>query len=103
MNENLNFGQAVEAAKQGKLIARQGWNGKGMFVFQRPEAKVPVSIVKSLPDSVKNYYSNKFNDEPEYEAIFTAYFCMKAADDTIVNGWLASQTDMNAEDWTVLN
>lgn len=27
MNENLNFGQAIEALKQGKVVARKGWNG----------------------------------------------------------------------------
>lgn len=29
----MKFGEALEAAKEGKLIARSGWNGKGMFVF----------------------------------------------------------------------
>jgi hypothetical protein len=29
-------GQAIEALKQGKLVQRKGWNGKGMFIFQRP-------------------------------------------------------------------
>lgn len=33
----MKFGEALEAVKEGKLIARSGWNGKGMFVFQRPE------------------------------------------------------------------
>ena len=33
----MNFGEAIEAVKNGALIARAGWNGKGMFVFQRPE------------------------------------------------------------------
>ena len=33
MNEQLNFGQAIEALKQGKRVARQGWNGKSMFLF----------------------------------------------------------------------
>ena len=32
-NENLNFGKAVEALKQGKMVTRAGWNGKGMFLF----------------------------------------------------------------------
>ncbi|WP_262482542.1 DUF2829 domain-containing protein [Bacteroides neonati] len=32
---------------------------------------------------------------------FTAYLCMKAADGTIVNGWLASQSDMLANDWMI--
>ena len=35
--ENLNFGQAIEAAKQGKKVARQGWNGSGMFAYIVPE------------------------------------------------------------------
>jgi hypothetical protein len=33
MTENLNFGQAIEAMKQGKRVARAGWNGKGMSVY----------------------------------------------------------------------
>lgn len=100
----VNFGTAVEAAKQGKLIAREGWNGKGMFVFQRPEDELPVDFiiekVKSLPAAFKNFYSaNTHNGNP---VKFTAYLCMKAADGTVVNGWLASQTDILAEDWVIL-
>lgn len=33
----MKFGEALEEVKKGALIARAGWNGKGMFVFQRPE------------------------------------------------------------------
>lgn len=33
---------------------------------------------------------------------FDAYLCMKAADNTIVNGWLASQSDMLADDWVII-
>ena len=29
----MNFGQAIEELKQGKKVARRGWNGKGQFVF----------------------------------------------------------------------
>lgn len=54
----MKFGEALEAVKEGKLIARSGWNGKGMFVFQRPEdwlsTDMIVNRVKSLPDSFKN-------------------------------------------------
>ncbi len=35
MVENQNFGQAIEALKQGKRVARQGWNGKGMFTTDK--------------------------------------------------------------------
>lgn len=41
----MKFGEALEAVKEGKLIARSGWNGKGMFVFQRPEEKMLTIIL----------------------------------------------------------
>jgi hypothetical protein len=110
--KNLNFGQALEAVKEGKLIAREGWNGKGMFVFQRPADEIPVQTVienvKSIPDSVKLFLHNKYKHDyvgtsgEVFKTKFTAYLCMYAADGSIVNGWLASQTDMLAEDWQIL-
>jgi len=113
--ENLSFGAALEVAKAGGRIARQGWNSKGMFVFMRPAHELHISVVveaeKSLPQSVKDYYAQDVTDEKgvrNYPADkndtvkFTAYLCMKAADGTIVNGWIASQTDMLSNDWTIL-
>lgn len=111
--ELLSFGEALEAVKQGKLVTRKGWNGKGMFIFQRPADELHVSFVakdiKSLPQSVKDYYyrdcvddNGKPLDLDKDDVVkFTAYLCMKAADGTIVNGWLASQTDMLSEDWMI--
>lgn len=111
VSNGLDFGWAICALKAGKLVTRAGWNGKGMFLFIRPADELSVDMivnkVKSLPDSVKKY----FNDTTSYglpglpanldeaKVKFTAYICMKAADGTIVNGWLASQTDMLSEDW----
>ncbi len=115
MNENLNFGQAIEALKQGKRVARKGWNGKGMFIFMRPADELHVAFVakdiKSLPQSVKDFYyqdcvddnGNELDLEKDDVVKFTAYLCMKAADGTIVNGWLASQSDMLSEDWMILD
>ena len=104
MTTNLNFGQALEAVKQGKLISREGWNGKGMFVFQRPADELdPLFIiekVKSLPEAYKNTLKNVTFQEGE-KIKFGAYLCI-AADNSIVNGWLASQTDMLANDWCIL-
>ena len=39
--ENLNFGQAIEAAKQGKRVARAGWNGRNQFAYIVPAASYP--------------------------------------------------------------
>lgn len=102
--EGLDFGWAICALKAGKLVTRKGWNGKGMFLFIRPADELPeqmvIDQVKSLPKSLKDYYKQSpISNQNEGSIRFTAYICMKAADGTIVNGWLASQTDMLAEDW----
>lgn len=102
--KDMSFGQAISYAKEGKRIARAGWNGKGMFVFQRPGDKLPfhvISQVKSLPDSVKSFLLSLPHEQVAVE--FSPYLCMYAADGSIVNGWLASQTDMLATDWCVLD
>lgn len=109
------FGQALESIKHGFRVTRKGWNGKGMFIFMRPADELHVGFVakdiKSLPQSVKDYYHQDCVDEngkplelaKDDVVKFTAYLCMKAADGTIVNGWLASQTDMLSEDWMLFN
>lgn len=97
----MKFGEAIEATKQGKRVQRSGWNGKGMFIFQRPADVLAgdfIPKVKSLPESVKLFLADQKRDVE-----FLAYFCLYAADGKIVNGWLASQTDMIAEDWTILD
>jgi len=111
----MNFGEALELLKDGQMVARTGWNGKNMFIFMRPADELHISFVakdiKSLPQSVKDYYAQDLLDEngQPFEPLdndvvkFTAYLCMKAADGSIVNGWLASQSDMLSEDWIIFN
>jgi hypothetical protein len=91
MQENLNFGQAIEALKSGIKVARNGWNGKNMFLYYVPANKYPYSteIGKSIADEQGNV---------EYGA----YIAMKTAQGNVVP-WLASQTDVLAEDWNILN
>lgn len=108
-----SFGQALASLKHGRLVFRAGWNGKGMFIFMRPADELHVSFVateiKSLPQGVKDYFAQDLVDgegnplelKSDDNVKFTAYMCMKAADGTIVNGWLASQTDMLANDWMI--
>lgn len=101
MENNLNYGQAIEALKQGKKVSRKGWNGKGMFIFRRPSDTLKkdfIHKVKSLPEEVK-----KFLIEQNRDIDFLDYLCMWSADGKVVNGWLASQTDMLSNDWCVLD
>lgn len=77
-----------------------------MFVFMRPGDELPtwmiVNNVKSLPESFKKWVAKKSGYAPSDKIKFTPYICLKAADNSIVNGWLASQTDMLADDWEIL-
>lgn len=82
----MNFGHALELIKRGEKVARKGWNGKGMFLFLA---------------TGKEFESENFGDKlPE---IINDVICMKTAQNTICIGWLASQTDMLAEDWELIN
>jgi hypothetical protein len=113
IGEPGSFGQALKSIQRGNLVTRKGWNGKGMFIFMCPADELNVGFVakeiKSLPQRVKDYYyqdcidenGNPIDLEEDDIVKFTAYICMKSADGTIVNGWLASQTDMLADDWMI--
>ena len=75
MTNAMNFGQAIEVLKQGKKVARAGWNGKGMHLeLQRPDAHSKMTL---------------------------PYIYMYTAQGDNVP-WLASQTDMLSEDWTTV-
>lgn len=86
-----SFGEAIKALKEGKKVQRKGWNGKGMFLFL-----VPGSTFKVNREPLLSIY-------PEGTDInYCPHIDMKTADNKIVP-WLASQTDVLAEDWVILD
>lgn len=85
-NFRFGFDRAIKYLKAGKKIAREGWNSKGMFlIFIDPYAN--------------NQYS--VTEKPYMVGTLSSYIGMKTADNKLVP-WLASQTDMLAEDWMVV-
>lgn len=76
----FNFGEAIKYLKRGIRVARKGWNGKGMWLTLIPSCNYNPSDVHSLG----------------LEKL--PWIGMKTADNKFVP-WLASQTDMLAEDW----
>ena len=53
----MNFGQAIEALKEGKAVQRAGWNGKGLFVIKQVPAVIGADIIpnmQSLPQAAKD-------------------------------------------------
>lgn len=92
-----NFGEALEALKKGHRIARKGWNGKNMFLFLLPAGTVPT---KAIYDPTLREVIEKEIGGETFEALGSIR--MFTADKKILTGWLASQTDMLAEDWVIL-
>ncbi len=87
----MDFGEAILAMKVGKKCAREGWNGKGMFAFWT-EGR-----------GVANNKERSFRHFPEERVILAGHFDMRAVDGTYVTGWLASQADMAADDWMIVD
>ena len=88
----MNFGEAIEAAKKGERIQRAGWNGKGMWVCHMPAVTIPEGVV--------NGRTKRFVPTGDLKVL--GYFVLRTATGEWLPGWLASQTDMLAEDWSVL-
>jgi hypothetical protein len=83
----MNFGQAVEELKAGNSVSRAGWNGKGLkLTLQVPDAHSKMT----LPYIYMSYPST-----PASETAPASYLNANVP-------WLASQTDMLADDWDIV-
>jgi hypothetical protein len=85
--ENFDFGVAIHILKNGGKVARQGWNGKGMYLLYF--------------SPVKEGFEDFDVVEHDICLPLLPFILMKTADDCLVP-WLASQTDILAEDWCVI-
>lgn len=85
----MTFGSALEEMKNGSYCARKGWNGKGMFIY----------LVSILSDDGEVFSAGE--DKLRGMEVLP-FFVMKTADNKLLPGWLASQSDMIAEDWEIV-
>ncbi len=92
MKEVFDFGEALEHLRAGTKVARKGWNGKNMWLAYQP----------GYPKGVlANKNSQKAYGVEEGTIIkVLPYIAMKTVSDEFVP-WLASQTDILAEDWVI--
>ncbi|MDR9768132.1 DUF2829 domain-containing protein [Shewanella baltica] len=79
----MRFGDAINHMQNGGKVQRHGWNGKGMFIFTIIEWE----------------FNTDISGVDEIETM--PFICMKTADNKLVP-WLASQTDVLAEDWMAI-
>ncbi|GAB7057367.1 hypothetical protein JCM16163A_41160 [Paenibacillus sp. YK5] len=94
----MNFGQALESLKRGAKVAREGWNGNGMFIYYVEGTKVKSSQLRGAALDHVGYLGE--GDDPE--VVINGHIDMKCADGSITVGWNPSQTDMQAEDWEMV-
>lgn len=99
MEPLLNFGEAIEALKEGKKVARLGWNGKGMYLWLKPAVEVKSEwckdpILKEIVDANGGTISAL--------GTICMYTTNSAGRKAVLTGWLASQSDMLEEDWVII-
>lgn len=85
--DGLSFGLAIEAMKKGLKVRRRGWNGKNQYIelasaisFKRPDGTAVISVHDAIGNKAVAFYGTS----------------------GVQMGWLASQADMLAEDWEVV-
>jgi len=79
----MKFGEAVEAIKEGKMVQRAGWNGKGMHIYLEDHFHCLAGKGSGM----------------EHTRKYDPVIIMFTAQGTHQPGWLASQADILAEDW----
>ena len=87
------FGTAIKYLKSGHKLQREGWNGKDMYVAYQRGYPEGIAIDHSI--------AKKYELPEGTVCFFQPYLMMKTADNTFVP-WLASQTDLLAEDWRIV-
>lgn len=90
----MDFGHALNALKTpGQRVTRAGWNGKGMWLVLVPGSTIIVTEGRPLGDAAPELVGEQVRYRPHID--------IKTVDDEVVP-WVASQTDLLADDWQVL-
>jgi hypothetical protein len=82
-----NFEQALSALKLGYKVARKGWNGKAQYI----ELATNISYINSKKEEINVNHKDIGNKAIAF-----------VGTSGVQLGWLASQADMLAEDWKVV-
>lgn len=98
----LSFGEALTALKNGKAVARAGWNGKNMLLTLNKGSIDTDGGQQTPPSLIEGIKASLFESGDKGTVTRLPNINMRAASGSTVTGWLASQTDMLAEDWCIL-
>lgn len=90
----FSFSEALKYIKRGLKVARQSWNGKGQYVFLAKELEftTEADLSEFNPNGVEECVAE--NEVYVYDCL-----AIRTADRKLQLGWLATQSDLLAEDW----
>lgn len=94
-DEQMTFGMAIDAMKSGRKVRRGWWADKGMYIWI-----MPGSTVKGCKNIADPHLADI--DRAEGEIRFTDSIRMRTSTGEVLTGWAASQIDILAEDWMVV-
>jgi hypothetical protein len=98
----MNFGDALNHLKFDGKAARRGWNDKNMFIYLENGSAPGDTQVEPTSwgmDLISGVDKDHFDTGAEGTTVRLPHINLRAANGTIIPGWLASQNDMLAEDW----
>ena len=93
--KTMCFAQALGKLEDGHLVARKGWNGKGMYIWYVPATTVALGSLQEIRVrgiAMQNGGTVSFNP----------HIRMRCSDGSVTSGWVPSQVDMFARDWEVV-
>jgi hypothetical protein len=93
----MKFGEAITLLNAGHPVTRAGWNGKGMFLVKAGGYKVAAEDARPNGIITKEFLQGRGLTHLE----ILPHIDMWTAQNTYLAGWLASQSDMLADDWMV--
>ena len=91
--DSHDFGWALRSLKEGKKVTRSGWNGEDMWIVMMATMTIPAGMVNER---------TRRHVPAEVDVPCGAYIVMWTAQRVWQPGWLASQADILAEDWTTV-
>lgn len=95
-DENHDIGWAIRQAKNGKRVARAGWNAPGQWVSFSP-GQDSVDYTRFWSEANKQFAK----EQPSGCAPVSAGMTLKNAQGMIVMGWVPSTTDLLMQDWEI--
>lgn len=100
-NNQMSFGQAIDALKDGHCLQREGWNEKGMFIVKQIPCAIQgliIDKIQSLPQSCKEILKER-EGVPHID--YNNQLLLIHSDGK-ADSWTASSADIFANDWRIV-